>query len=410
MAIQYVDQNADLIGTVAQNYNISAANDQLQITIDGGTTANITLTHGAARTAAQVAADINAVLTGGTAYAPTYGPQAGMVRIRSTSSNGASSTILIGTPGSNANTILGLAAGTTTGFVRQKYSWTATLGTIQELINQIETYLLAAGWTTISGHGTGTLLMQSALTPPGQDLQMRVTIKTNSGTCVDISIQNVSGGLASTNSTTAGFPLLPAVGKTWIFVLNKYQAFIYTPIPTAVKGYAAFGVPMIPSFLQGAVVEAMWGSSNAGSEAASAIGASWRNFLWLYGYNSTAANQAGIVNGNLMQQNSTSAYNVGLLSLAWMGGVQVQGSWLQSWHDSSSFIFDAIVAWGVNATTMALYRGYLWDACVVNQAYAGDTATTFDSHNWVVVTDNQSGFFNSVVCTNGPGALLLVTP
>lgn len=55
---------ATVTGTVAENYNISGSNNQFSVKVDGGGTQTVTLTSGATRTAAQVAADIDAGTTG----------------------------------------------------------------------------------------------------------------------------------------------------------------------------------------------------------------------------------------------------------------------------------------------------------------------------------------------------------
>jgi hypothetical protein len=39
----------------------------------------------------------------------------------------------------------------------------------------------------------------------------------------------------------------------------------------------------------------------------------------------------------------------------------------------------------------ALIRGQLWDAVIVQDTFAGDTTTTFDSRKWWGLTDNNSG-------------------
>ncbi len=54
-------------GSVAGTYNITSTNNIVSFKIDGGATQNISLAQGGTRTAAQVAADINASITGGVA-------------------------------------------------------------------------------------------------------------------------------------------------------------------------------------------------------------------------------------------------------------------------------------------------------------------------------------------------------
>lgn len=59
------------IGTVLGPYNVTAANKVVSVKFQGGSTINVTLTEGSARTAAQIAAELNADVTfaaAGTAY------------------------------------------------------------------------------------------------------------------------------------------------------------------------------------------------------------------------------------------------------------------------------------------------------------------------------------------------------
>src|SRR4051812_29660661 len=88
----------------------------------------------------------------------------------------------------------------------------------QSLINNIETVLLAAGWTTVSGHNTTTLIMQTATTPQGLNIQFK--FKDNAGTCVTFSLQNVLGTKVGTNSTTTGGQLNPGTGLVYRMIAN----------------------------------------------------------------------------------------------------------------------------------------------------------------------------------------------
>lgn len=90
---------------------VTGTNDSLLITLDGGSPISVTLAAGGARTAAQVAGDING--TGGlSGVASAVGLN---VKLTSTTT-GASSQIIVGTPGSHpANTLLGFTAATYAG-------------------------------------------------------------------------------------------------------------------------------------------------------------------------------------------------------------------------------------------------------------------------------------------------------
>lgn len=392
MSIQYVDLVADLIGTIAGTFNISGANDQVSLSIDGGSPQLFTLTHGVSQTAANVVTDLVG-LTGAVAYAIATGPQANKVRIQTVSALGAGSSILVNAPSNNANTALGFSAGTVTGFPRQNVMFSSPLGTKQELINEIETVLLAAGWTTVSGHGTTNLLMQSAVTPPGQNLQMNLRVKGTNTNCVSISIENVVGTKVGTNSTTGGAQLLPALSKTWLFVANKYQCCIRTPVVSIGREFAFFGVPALPSFLQGVVTEAIHLHGNTEGDTDATLRSSFRTNPYT-GASTSAPYWCGICNGNLFENISRNNPDCGDISLWLVGqyGVYTTATVGYRWHDGSAFVVDAVIGWGLTGVLDEWKaRGILWDACCVTESYVGDTVATFDGRNWVVITDTWAG-------------------
>lgn len=278
----------------------------------------------------------------------------------------------------------------------------------QDLINNIETALLAATWTTISGHNTTTLVMQSATTSAG--LNMQIKVHDNAGTCVTVSVQNVSGTKIGTNDTTHGAQLNPgASSKTYRIVANEYQAFIWTPSPTPAREFGAWGVPYIPSFLSGVITECMWLATNAQSDTGTTVMNSFRNLMQSVAYGTGAwGNTQLLVNGNLWEvTNNGGTSGVGILALVPPGGFADSGSPRDyRWHDNSANLVDALLSWGLTGQgDEAKIRGQLWDAMVSSEAYSGDLTTTADSHNWIVLTDNNTGNSNNV-----RGTLLLAIP
>lgn len=264
----------------------------------------------------------------------------------------------------------------------------------QDLINQIETVLLAAGWTTISGHATTTLVMQSATTP--DSLNMQIKLKDNGGTCVAVSLQNVAGTKVGNNSTTAGAQLNPGAStKTYRIVANKYQVFIWTPTPTPAREFAAWGVPALPSFLSGVVTEAMWLQGNAGSDTTATIFKSWRTCLdTVQSGSGSATNVQVCCNGNIWENDNTGgpATGLGFPKLVPASLTDPSGASCFRWHDNSVNLTDALVAWGLaSLSAEAMIRGQLWDAMVASGPFVGDLTTTADSHNWIVITDNNNG-------------------
>lgn len=522
MAIQYYNATADVIGTVLQNFTISGSNNQLSISINGGSAQVFTLTSGT-RTATQIAADLtitasasktiltsnagilytavgagtpgnsitityldpganNALLsvsvtgtaitvnlatnsggsitstassvktavdsfspasalvstaltgTGATvvtavsatnlvggisgltgANAVAY---AGALRITTNSALGSSSSIQFNTPSNNANSTLGVS-GTTTGFARIN---TTFVGNVKsDISTNLETILDSAGWTTVSGHATTNLLMQSGVTPDG--LQMRLRIKDNGGNCIALSIENRTSTLAQgNNSGNNGLFLLPGTLKNFRVIANKYQAFIFSTSFSASREFVYAGVVALPPELSGIITDCIVGGSNAQTDSDVAVRSSFRTGL---DFDSGSAsplmpNQCFILNGSLSEvANDTFLLN-GVTSVGNNGGpatlrlISTSGRGTASgnqsgykWHDGASFINDAILAFGMaTVTDEGLARGYMWDACVVTDFFSADnTVTGMDSHNWWIVTQNNIGGSG-----DNRGTLFLVVP
>ena len=77
------------------------------------------------------------------------------------------------------------------------------------------------------------------------------------------------------------------------------------------------------------------------------------------------------------------------------------------WHDDSLLTYEPIISWGLTAyTDEGKIRGQIWDAAIVNDGFTPDSTTSFDTHNWWVLTTNNTG----TIGTAARGSLLLVTP
>jgi hypothetical protein len=273
---------------------------------------------------------------------------------------------------------------------------TFTPSSKQNFIDTIETYLLAAGWTTISGHGTTNLLMQSAATPEG--LQGRLRIKDNAGNCIVLSIENTAGTLVGGNSTTAGIQLNPGSGLTYRIIANKYQAFIFTGQPTPARQFAAFGVLALPAFLAGVITTGMWICGNANNDTDTTIRNGFRTRLVCHSPNvAVGANFQVMCNANIWESaNGNLTGSTGVLSiLAQCFISEVVRDY--SWHDDSANITDVLLCWGLTGNTaLGKIRGQMWDAMLASESYTGDLTTTADSHNWIAITDGNAGVVNNL--------------
>jgi hypothetical protein len=402
MSIQFADSVADAVNTLPEPYNITSSNNQFSVSIDGGSAQVFTLTNGSARTAAQIVTDLSG-LAGATASVCTING-INYVRIRDGSSLGLSSTILFNSPSNNSNTILGFVSG---GNSYQTYTGGSVVAnsfigdTKQDLASGIEDNLVASGWITVSGHHSSSIVCMSSCSPASQNLRMQVTITTTNSNTVGISLQNVSGSKVGANGNSNGTMLLPAAGKGFKMYGNKYQAFIVVPGSVQSRDYAAFGVPFIPTSLQGAIWEAMWLQGNAASDSdvPSQPRISFRTRLACSIWNGTEPSPSfqHLCNGNLVDQTSDNSDGPGYQSLAstqtatYMMAAESPGSSL--WHDMSAVMSDPLIGWGLTGVgDTSYFRGQLWNAFVSNDGYPCETTiNSLDSHNWVAITHNNFG-------------------
>jgi hypothetical protein len=392
MAVQYIDQNADLVGTVAGPFNIGPTNNTLSIAIDGGAAQTITLTQGSSRSAQQVVNDINAALSGGQAF--VY--RGSYVRIRTNSANGASSTITIQSTTNDASPTLGFAPGTYIGYGRIKTTLNNT--TKQDIINGIEPILQSVGWKTISGSQTTNLLMQCPPSPPGQDITYRVRFKDNGGNCVTVSIENYNSSIATTSSTTQGGQLLP--GTAFTVIANKYSVWIFTPGNASARGFVCCFTVAVPQFLQGSVpVDLALLDSIAINDTDTTI----RNCL-RQGYMHFGGGYcAQIVGGNMVQKSASDGNEdqvepmvIGPIGYK-PGGSYNFAPYTIRFADGSTPLSDAWVAVATSATTYSNYGptqtivGYVWDGLVVGDSFPADSLITLsDGHVFQAITNNAS--------------------
>jgi hypothetical protein len=408
MAIQYVDAFGDAVCNLPEPYVITSSNNQFSVSINGGSAQVFTLTSGT-RTAAQIVTDLSG-LTGATASVVGVN-NINYVRVTTTTNSGTSSTIQFNTPSNNSNTILGFIATTYTG--GQAYSGTFVASVKQDVVSGIEDALNNAGWVTISGHHSSPCIVQSAMSQSPQNLRMRLQMTTAGSNCAIISLENVSGSFIGGNSNgNSGVFLLPGSSTTWQVIANKYQGFAFVPSTNTPRQFGAWGVPYLPSWLQGEIYETMWLAGNAASDGDSTLRGSFRGSLggtW----NGNQANCQFSVNGNHWEiDNNTGGYNIGCLALILpMGSTNISIGQNFAWHDNSGFMWDPILCYsGLTATDEGYARGQLWNAFVSSQAYTVDTTiTAMDGHNWQNITSNNTGATTGTSNWSIRGSLFLTT-
>ena len=199
-------------GTTAGTYDITSANDVVSVKVDGGSTQNITLTQGAARTATQVVNDINASLTGAVASVNASGD----IQILSNTTGASSSVDFLASSAASSGAAVGtvnqpftlLAAATSgagVGATAGTYTITGSNNVISVSVDggSSQTVTLATGVgvtaATIEGEINGTLTGATA-TVNGSG---GITITSNS-TGAGSSIEFDANG-TSTANTLLGF-------------------------------------------------------------------------------------------------------------------------------------------------------------------------------------------------------------
>ena len=280
-------------------------------------------------------------------------------------------------------------------------SQTFTGGTKTNICNSMETQLVAAGWTVVSGTGTTNVLLQSAADPTTGN-QGRVRLKDNSGSCVQVTIENVSGSKAQSASTAVGGNLLPATSKTFRILASKYRFECFTPGASAAREFVCAGILWIPAPYQGIVTEAIYMQSNSRADNDSSLFNSFRNSLL-----SGGGNNAGIVNGSLMSFDNIGSLYCGNVNLrvptcAYSGGfsgtpsVSYGTQALGKWHDNALDMADPLMGWGANLVNdEPLLRGQVYDWTIIADSFAADTADSWtdggSSHNWWALTSSNTG-------------------
>lgn len=330
--------------------------------------------------------------------------------------SGVTATLTGGTGGSGATAGAVTVSG---GDVNTTYT---SDGTKQSLINGIETALLSAGWTTISGHATTNLLMQTVATP--YPLQARFRFKDNGGSSIQISVENTAGTITGSNTTSAGGVLTPVNTRVFRVIANPYQAFIFVPGTfTTASTFVYIGVPFVPAFLTG-ITNCALVIGNATADADVATNRpSWRIQLNLQGSANTP-NQEAIWNSGILQNNSLGGpanngaslpnFLIPMFAEYAAIGITLGATFMQPYRWFGGIIHEAdpILSWGLTTTSdEPTLKCILWDATILMDAYPGDSTSSWDSHNWWGITANNNGGNTQGTGVGGPrGTLFVVTP
>jgi hypothetical protein len=275
-------------------------------------------------------------------------------------------------------------------------------GVKQDFINAIETALKNGGngWTTISGSGTTNLLMQSGTTPQG--LQINVRFRDQGGECIQIYMESTDGTLHSVYGLNPGLSLVPTNGLVYTVVASKYQFLIYTTNIGTSRQFAWVGMPYLNSALAANITRAGFAFGNAGSDSDVEYVPTIRNFP-------SVARCCGLANYELMlnnnwwenvNSNANSVYDIIGAPRLILNGVNedwnmtISSPTAYRWNTATPSVLtgDVYLAWNpIGCCGEALINGQVWDCVYIADAQPINTTATFDTHNWINLTDSNNG-------------------
>lgn len=266
-------------------------------------------------------------------------------------------------------------------------TFTTTVGTRQEIVTALETHLTTAGWTVISGSGTGTVVMKSATTAAPKSNSIRVRLlEVGSGNCAQVKIENDAGTL-----TSQAHYLLPSALKVFRIIACKYNFFVFNAATTTARSFLAAGTLHIPSHLEGLTTADLgWIQGNGESDSDTSIQVSFRTVPY-------ARWCSQIFNNALSNCQGTNGVHE--LSPPSSIGGHYNSNTLNNtrWSDDSIVTSEARLGFGATSGAECKLQGFIHNCLVATASYAGDdvSVSSYDSHAWFAITQSNAGSLQS---------------
>lgn len=261
-----------------------------------------------------------------------------------------------------------------------------------DLCAAIDTGLQAAGWTVTTHTSSTDNIYESALTPAGNQIKVRVW--DNGVNCVNLRMMNTAETISQSNACY----LYVTTSTTYTVIACKYQFAIFVPGSVSSRNFVIASALYIPPFLVtlGLTTSAfIMGNGNSDTDTSNTTG-SFRTSLTSRGSATfTPAQGWNLLNATTMEYNgltdNTNA-NIGLPALATFQSAAIDGIAGYRWHDNSAMIVEPLIAWGTpTITTEAKLRGQLWNSFVATESYPADLTTSVDSHTYYNLTQSNNG-------------------
>jgi hypothetical protein len=281
-------------------------------------------------------------------------------------------------------------------------TFTNTTGTRREIVDGLVAALTTAGWSTVSGGGTGDVKMKCVATPQSNQAIVRI-YDPGSGNCARFSLYNTIQSLSQSGDCY----LNPGAGKVWRVIANQYQFFIFVSGSTAAREFGMFSCLYIPPFLTAAVQTAAFTNCNSrndsdggfqfstgpnGAFCRSTLGPSWSSTNYQmngsYMVNNTIWSNNNMADGNTYAGGAVQAFvPQGIGNLL---GSQFSNQSIYRYHDGSLHISDPLTGWGTTGyLEEPTIKGQLWDVAIIHESFQMDQTFSFDGRNFWNMTQNN---------------------
>lgn len=271
-----------------------------------------------------------------------------------------------------------------------------------------------------SGTQSGThtmnseIVMQTAATPQGYQLNMRMRDAGSSTGCVAFSIETTDGYLVGQNSTS-GPCVRSATGKTWGIAASKYQFLLWVTGDFNVGNeFLLVSCPFMPSFLASSsickYIGVLQSAGRGDGTGCSSCNGNWRlslasnagdnaqNWYQVFYHQAILDSPTSPGSGNVPGELN---FQAGIYPV--VTGANSNAQW--RYANGDLIAIDTNMFWGMpGISNEPMFRCQLWDSIIIcdTAGVAGDTTTTFDSHNWIAITSSLTSVTNA--------SLWVVTP